>query len=43
MKKLFSGQFCFVQVETGRVVEISYEEDFHLSNFFLLILYSQQS
>ena len=29
MKKLFSGQFCFVQVETGRVVEISYEEDSH--------------
>ena len=29
MTKLFSGQFCFVQSENGRVVEISYEEDSH--------------
>ena len=27
--KLFSGQFCFIQVENGCVVEISYEEDSH--------------
>ena len=27
MTKLFSGQFCFVQAENGRVVEISYEKD----------------
>ena len=27
--KLFSGHFCFVQAENGRVVEISYEEDSH--------------
>jgi len=27
MTKLFSGQFCFVQAENGRVVEIFYEED----------------
>ena len=29
MTKLFSGQFCFVQAENGRVVEIFYEEDSH--------------
>ena len=29
MTQLFSGQFCFVQAENGRVVEISYEEDSH--------------
>ena len=29
MTKLFSGQFCFVQAENGRVVEISYEKDSH--------------
>ena len=29
MTKLFSGQFCFVQAENGRVVEISYEEGSH--------------
>ena len=29
MKMLFSGQFCFVQVVNGCVVEISYEEGSH--------------
>ena len=29
MNELYSGQFCFVQAENGRVVEISYEEDSH--------------
>ena len=29
MTKLFSGQFCFVQVENGHVVEISYEQNSH--------------
>ena len=29
MTKLFSGQFCFVQAENGRVVEIYYEKDSH--------------
>ena len=29
MNNLFSGQFCFVQVENGRVVEIFYEKDSH--------------
>ena len=29
MNELYSGQFCFVQAENGRVVEISYGEDSH--------------
>ena len=29
INQLYSGQFCFIQVENGRVVEISYEEDSH--------------
>ena len=29
MNQLYSGQFCFIQVENGRVVEISYENDSH--------------
>ena len=27
MNKLLAGQFCFVQVENGHVVEVFYEED----------------
>ena len=27
MNEVYSGQFCFVQEENGRVVEISYEKD----------------
>ena len=29
INELYSGQFCFVQAENGRIVEISYEEDSH--------------
>ena len=29
MNEVYSGQFCFVQAENGRVVEISYEKDSH--------------